>query len=142
MPELRVIQTSKTKLGQIYIPSINFMLFVMVVLTILLFQSSTALAGAYGIAVTGTMLLTDFLAISVAIVVWRWKPALVILGGISFVLMDLVFFTSNTLKFFNGGWFPISLSLAMVVTMAIGYNRFGQQKMKAAISNIKSRSNP
>ena len=141
LPELRVIQTSKTKLGQIYIPSINFMLFGMVVLTILLFKSSTALAGAYGIAVTGTMLLTDFLAISVAIVVWRWKPALVILGGISFVLMDLVFFTSNTLKFFNGGWFPVCLSLAMVVTMAIGYSRFGQQKMKAAISNIKSRSN-
>jgi len=142
LPELRVIQTSQTKLGQIYIPSINFMLFVMVVLTILLFQSSTALAGAYGIAVTGTMLLTDFLAISVAIVVWRWKPALVILGGSRFVLMDLVFFTSNSLKFFNGGWFPVSLSLVMVVTMAIGYNRFGQQKMKAAISNIKSRSNP
>jgi KUP system potassium uptake protein len=138
LPELRIVQTSNSELGQIYIPTINFMLFVMVVLTMLLFQSSTALAGAYGIAVTGTMLLTDFLAISVAIVVWRWKPFLVILGGISFILVDLVFFTSNSLKFFNGGWFPIGLSLLMVVIMAIGYSRFGQQKMKTAISPIKS----
>jgi KUP system potassium uptake protein len=138
LPELRVIQTSKLELGQIYIPAINFMLFVMVVLTILLFQNSTALAGAYGIAVTGTMLLTDFLAISVAIVVWRWKPFLVMLGGILFILMDLVFFVSNSLKFLNGGWFPVGLSLLMVIIMATGYIRYGRQKMKAAIGTIKS----
>jgi KUP system potassium uptake protein len=138
LPELRVIQTSKLELGQIYIPAINFMLFAMVVLTILLFQSSTALAGAYGIAVTGTMLLTDFLAISVAIVVWRWKPFLVVLGGMLFILMDFVFFASNSLKFLNGGWFPVGLSLVMVIIMATGYIRYGRQKMKAAIGTIKS----
>jgi len=138
LPELHVVQTSNLELGQIYIPAINFMLFVMVVLTIILFQTSTALAGAYGIAVTGTMLLTDFLAISVAIFVWGWKPFLVVLGGILFILMDLVFFVSNSLKFLNGGWFPVGLSLVIVLIMAIGYTRHGKQKMKAAISTVKS----
>ncbi len=138
LPELRIIQTSTVELGQIYIPAINFMLFVMVILTILLFQDSNSLAGAYGIAVTGTMLLTNFLAISVAIFIWRWKPLPVMLGGIFFILMDLVFFTSNSLKFLNGGWFPLGLSIVMLLTMAVGYHRHGKEKMKAAISIIKS----
>lgn len=137
LPELRIVQTSTHEQGQIYIPVINLMLFVMVVLTLFLFQSSSALAGAYGIAVTGTMLLTNFLAMSVAIFIWRWKTLPVILVGIFFVLIDLVFFTSNSLKFFNGGWFPVGLSMLMVLTMAIGYNRYGKQKMKAAISKVK-----
>ena len=134
VPELRIIHTSDRELGQIYIPAINLMLFVMVVLAILIFQNSNALAGAYGIAVTGTMLLTDFLAISVAITIWRWKPFLVIFGGIFFILMDLVFFTSNSLKFFDGGWFPIGLSALLVVVMTIEYQRHGKQKLRDALS--------
>ena len=59
------------------------------------------------------------------------------LVGIFFVLIDLVFFTSNSLKFFNGGWFPVTLSMLMVLTMAIGYTRYGKQKMKTAISKVK-----
>ena len=111
----------------------------MVVLAILIFQNSNALAGAYGIAVTGTMLLTDFLAITVAISIWRWKPLLVMLGGSFFILVDLVFLASNSLKFFNGGWFPLGLSIVMVVIMAIGYQRYCQQKMKAALSAFNSK---
>jgi len=138
LPEMRIVQTSTHEQGQIYIPAINLALFVMVVLALFLFQSSSALAGAYGIAVTGTMLLTDFLAISAAIFIWRWKTLPVMLVGIFYILIDLVFFTSNSLKFFNGGWFPIGLSILMVLTMAIGYNRYGKQKMKAAIGKVKS----
>lgn len=137
LPEFRIIQTSDHELGQIYIPAINLMLFVMVVLAVLLFQSSSALAGAYGIAVTGTMLLTDFLAISVAITVWRWKVLHVMLGGIFFILMDFVFFTSNSLKFFNGGWFTMGLSMVIVVAMTIRYQLYGKQKMKVVISTSK-----
>lgn len=111
----------------------------MVVLAVLVFKSSNALAGAYGIAVTGTMLLTDFLMISVAITVWRWKPLLVILGGSVFVLIDLVFIASNSLKFFDGGWFPLGLSIVMVLTMVIGYQRYGKKKLKAALSKFKSK---
>jgi KUP system potassium uptake protein len=134
VPELRIIHTSDRELGQIYIPAINLMLFVMVVLAILIFQNSNALAGAYGIAVTGTMLLTDFLAISTAITIWRWKTWLVIFGGVFFVLMDLVFFTSNSLKFFDGGWFPMGLSVLLVVAMTIRYQRYGKQKLRATLS--------
>jgi KUP system potassium uptake protein len=127
LPKLRVIQTSVHDAGQIYVPVINYMLLGMVVVVVLLFQSSSALAGAYGIAVTGTMLLTDFLAISVGIVVWRWNPLLTVLGGSFFVVMDLVFVSSNCLKFFDGGWFPVGLSAVIVITMAIWYRRFGNQ---------------
>jgi KUP system potassium uptake protein len=134
VPELSIIHTSDRELGQIYIPAINLMLFVMVVLAILIFQNSNALAGAYGIAVTGTMLLTDFLAISTAITIWRWKTWLVIFGGVFFVLMDLVFFTSNSLKFFDGGWFPMGLSVLLVVAMTIRYQRYGKQKLRATLS--------
>jgi KUP system potassium uptake protein len=138
LPKMRIIQTSDLELGQIYIPVMNLMLFAMVVLAVLIFKSSEALAGAYGITVTGTMLLTDFLAISVAITIWRWKPLLVMLGGSFFILLDLVFLASNSLKFFNGGWFPLGLSVVMVVTMAIGYQRYGQQKLKAALNAFNS----
>jgi KUP system potassium uptake protein len=139
LPKMRIIQTSDQELGQIYIPVMNLMLFVMVVLAVLIFKSSDALASAYGITVTGTMLLTDFLMISVAITIWRWKPLLVILGGSFFILVDLVFLVSNSLKFFKGGWFPLGLSAVMVVTMAIGYQRYGQQKLKAALSALNSK---
>jgi KUP system potassium uptake protein len=139
LPKMRIIQTSHHERGQIYIPVINLMLFVMVVLAVLVFKSSNALAGAYGIAVTGTMLLTDFLMISVAITVWRWKSLLVMLGGSFFVLIDLVFIASNSLKFIDGGWFPIGLSIVMVLTMVIGYQRYGKKKLKAALSKFKSK---
>ena len=134
MPEFRIVQTSAHELGQIYIPAINLMLFVMVVLAVLVFQSSSALAGAYGIAVTGTMLLTDFLAISVAMTVWNWKPLPVMLGGVLFILMDVTFFASNSLKFSDGGWFPMGLSIMMVIAMMVRYERYGKQKMRDAIS--------
>lgn len=123
LPKMRVIQTSLHDAGQIYVPAINLMLLIMVVLAVLLFKSSTALAGAYGIAVTGTMLLTDFLGISVAIVVWRWHPIAAMAGGIFFILMDLAFFTSNSIKFMDGGWFPIGMSIVLVIIMATIFGR-------------------
>lgn len=123
LPKMRVIQTSQHDAGQIYVPAINLMLLIMVVLAVLLFKSSTALAGAYGIAVTGTMLLTDFLGISVAIVVWRWHPIAAMAGGIFFILMDLAFFTSNSIKFMDGGWFPIGMSIVLVIIMATIFGR-------------------
>ncbi|MGV0963781.1 MAG: KUP/HAK/KT family potassium transporter [Polynucleobacter sp.] len=123
LPKMRVVQTSQHDAGQIYVPAINLMLLIMVVLAVLLFKSSTALAGAYGIAVTGTMLLTDFLGISVAIVVWRWHPIAAMMGGIFFILMDLAFFTSNSIKFFDGGWFPLGMSVILSVVMALVFWR-------------------
>jgi K+ transporter len=111
------MQTSMHEVGQIYVPVVNALLAIMVVTVILIFQSSNALGSAYGIAVTGTMLITDFLAISVAIRLWNWQSWRAILGSLIFVIIDMVFFGSNTLKLLEGGWLPILLSAIMLIIM-------------------------
>ena len=127
LPKLKIIRTSQHDQGQIYVPAINVMLLAMVVVAVFLFKTSSSLAGAYGIAVTGTMLLTDFLGISVAIVIWKWNPLSVMAGGLLFFLMDFAFFTSNALKFMDGGWFPLGLSLIMVACMSVIYLKHRQK---------------
>ena len=117
LPRLRILQTSAEEIGQIYLPFVNSVLALSVAAVILIFQSSNALGSAYGIAVTGTMLITDFLAIAVAIHVWKWQPIRAFLGAAFFILMDTVFFSANTLKLFDGGWFPILLSILMIIIM-------------------------
>jgi KUP system potassium uptake protein len=129
LPRMRIVQTSVHHAGQIYVPIINLMLLVMVVTAVLFFKSSNALAAAYGIAVTGTMLLTDFLGIYVAIKIARWNVFLVLIGAIFFILLDLAFFTSNATKFMDGGWFPLGMSVVMVIAMAVVYLR--QKKGRA-----------
>jgi KUP system potassium uptake protein len=118
-PKMRVVQTSTHHAGQIYVPTINLMLLVMVVIAVLFFKSSNALAAAYGIAVTGTMVLTDFLAMYVAIKIARWNAFLVTIVAIFFILIDLAFFTSNATKFMDGGWFPLGMSVVLVIFMAV-----------------------
>jgi KUP system potassium uptake protein len=129
LPKLKIIHTSQHDQGQIYVPAINLMLLAMVVVAVFLFKTSSSLAGAYGIAVTGTMLLTDFLGISVAIVIWKWNPLAVMAGGLFFFLMDLAFFTSNALKFMDGGWFPLGLSFIMVACMSVIYLKYDKKNV-------------
>lgn len=117
LPHLKIAQTSAESLGQIYVPIVNTLLAVFVVAVILIFQSSSALGSAYGIAVTGTMLITDFLAIVAVINIWRWPTWRAILGASTFIIIDTVFFASNTLKLFDGGWLPLLLSLGMIIIM-------------------------
>ncbi len=118
LPRIQILQTSAHEIGQIYLPFVNYFLAITVIGIILIFQTSNALASAYGIAVTGTMLITDFLAISVAIKVWNWQPWRAILGAAVFVVIDTAFFSANTLKIIDGGWLPILLSLLMVIIMS------------------------
>ncbi len=117
LPRIQILQTSAHEIGQIYLPFVNYFLAIAVVGVILIFQTSNALASAYGIAVTGTMLITDFLAISVAIKVWNWQPWRAISGAMAFVVIDAVFFGANTIKFIDGGWMPILLSILMITVM-------------------------
>lgn len=106
-PRLEIQHTSEMQKGQIYLPAINWMLLLSIIALVLGFGSSSSLAAAYGIAVTGTMLITNVLAVAVAVRVWRWSPWRACLGALPFVLIDLGFFLANSLKIPDGGWFPL-----------------------------------
>lgn len=106
-PRMEIQHTSEEQIGQIYLPFINWFLLLAVVALVLGFKSSTALASAYGIAVTGTMVVTTLLAYLVARHQWRWHPLLcAALFGV-FLAIDLAFFFANLVKIEDGGWFPL-----------------------------------
>jgi KUP system potassium uptake protein len=114
---MRILFTSETTTGQIYMPRINWLLFAAVVLLTLLFGSSANLAAAYGIAVTGTMVVDALLAITVLHHCWHWRlwASLAALGP--FVFIASVFFAANSLKILHGGWMPILFGGALVMVM-------------------------
>jgi KUP system potassium uptake protein len=113
LPRMPIVHTSNEEVGQIYLPWVNRLLMVLVVLVVLGFGSSQALAGAYGIAVTGTMAIDTVLFVIVAWRMWKWHPLLVLAVLVFFLTIDLSFFGANTLKIQDGGWFPLVLGLAV-----------------------------
>lgn len=117
-PRMEVLHTSEDEIGQIYVPAINWFLMVSIILLILGFQSSSNLAAAYGIAVTGTMFITNILAISVATRLWKWSPLRAFLGALPFLLIDGSFFAANSLKIPDGGWFPLIFGLLVFVVFS------------------------
>ena len=117
-PRMEVLHTSEDEIGQIYVPAINWFLMVSIILLILGFQSSSNLAAAYGIAVTGTMFITNILAISVATRLWKWSPLGAFLGALPFLLIDGSFFAANSLKIPDGGWFPLIFGLLVFVVFS------------------------
>jgi KUP system potassium uptake protein len=118
LPRLNVRHTSAQTVGQIYIPGINWLLLAGVVLLVLGFRSSSNLAAAYGIAVSGTMAITTVLAGIVARSRWGWPTALVVVVFGAFLAIDLTFLSANSLKIFAGGWFPIVLAAAVFFLMS------------------------
>ncbi len=117
LPRLTVRHTSQTEEGQIYVPQVNSALMVGVLILVLVFRSSDALASAYGIAVTGTFLCTCFLAAIVFRRQFGWPRwlALAVWGG--FFAIDLVFFSANALKIIEGGWVPLAIGVALMAGM-------------------------
>ena len=117
LPRMRILFTSETTTGQIYIPRINWLLFTAVVLLTLLFELSANLASAYGIAVAGTMVVDATLGIIVLRCCWHWRlpSALATLGP--FVLIATLFLSANSLKIPSGGWLPILFGCALVLVM-------------------------
>jgi KUP system potassium uptake protein len=117
-PRVQIRHTSPTTEGQIYVPVVNWTLMVSCIALVLATASSSKLAAAYGIAVTGTMAITSVLFYAVARRRWRWPRwragALVGL----FLAVDLAFFTANVAKFFHGGWFPIVMALGIFMLMS------------------------
>jgi KUP system potassium uptake protein len=110
LPRMEIRQTSDKAQGQIYVPFTNWTLFLSVIFLVLTFQSSSNLAAAYGIAVTGTMMI-DTLLIAFVIVAWRWSPVLVFLLIGSFFIVDLAYFSANAMKIPQGGWFPLGIAV-------------------------------
>ena len=117
LPRLEIRHTSETQPGQIYIPRINFILLLGVLLLVGLFRSSGALAGAYGIAVSGTMVVTAMLAFLVIWKVWKWNALVAALLVLPFLVIDATFFSANLLKIVEGGWFPLVLGFLIMVVM-------------------------
>lgn len=117
LPRMQVVHTSREAIGQIFLPWVNRALMVAVIATVIGFGSSNALAGAYGIAVTGTMAIDTTLTMIVARRMWRWNRALVIVTALVLLTIDLSYFGANTLKIPDGGWFPLVLGVLLFIMM-------------------------
>ena len=117
IPRMDVQHTSKEEIGQIYLPGVNWTLLIAVAILVVGFGSSGKLAAAYGIAVTGTMVITTILAFIVARHLWHWSwlKCALILG--SFLIVDIAYFSANAFKLLEGGWFPLALGLIIFLTM-------------------------
>ncbi|MFI4933843.1 MAG: potassium transporter Kup [Caulobacterales bacterium] len=117
LPRMDIKRTSETQTGQIYLPQINSMLLVGVLMLVVMFQTSDNLSHAYGLAVTGTMLVTTCLAFIVVRQMWKWGPirTAILIGPL--VLMDLTFLAANALKFVKGGYAPVLIGMALFLVM-------------------------
>jgi KUP system potassium uptake protein len=134
LPRIRVLQTSAQEQGQIYVPIVNWTVFVAVVLFVVGFGSSDALSGAYGAAVVGTMLITTFLGSFVAATQWHWpKGAVVLLFGLMFAV-DVVFVAGNMTKVPTGGWIPLTLSAMLFLVFLTWRN--GRLELRAALAKM------
>jgi len=122
LPRMRVLHTSESEIGQIYIPAVNWLQLCVVLCAVVGFGSSDKLAGAYGIAVTATMLCTTILTFFLTR--YRWHLPLWVCFGATgfFVIMDLMLFSASTLKLLHGGWFPLTLG-AILFTVMVTWKR-------------------
>jgi KUP system potassium uptake protein len=118
LPRMNIIHTSAKQYGQIYVPVINWLLLVAVVAAVIGFGSSTALASAYGVAVTGTMLITTILTFFVVRFLWGYNWMLCILATGFFLFIDAAFFSATALKIPQGGWFPLAIGVAVFSLMS------------------------
>jgi KUP system potassium uptake protein len=122
LPRFDIRHTSEEQYGQIYMPRVNVLLLIGVLLLVALFRSSGALASAYGIAVTGTMVVTAMMAFVVIWKAWHWSPLAAAALIAPFLFIDLSFLSANLLKVVEGGWMPLALG-ALVMTVMYTWRR-------------------
>lgn len=117
LPRMLIVHTSKSRMGQVYVPDVNWLLLGGITILILTFKNSGNLAAAYGVAVSGTMLATTILAVSAARRIWGvgWLVAVPI--GVVFILIDLSFFGACSLKILQGGWMPLAVGVSIYLMM-------------------------
>lgn len=117
IPRMRILHTSGDEMGQIYVPAINWLLMFAVIILVLEFKSSSALAAAYGLAVTGTMITTTILAFIVIKKLWRWNQAASNIFLTVFLTLDILYFLANSEKIPEGGWLPLTVGAALFIIM-------------------------
>jgi KUP system potassium uptake protein len=117
LPRIKVVHTSASEIGQIYIPSINWLLCAVVVAAVIGFGSSSRLAGAYGVAVTATMLVDTLLTFFVIRYRWNYPPWLCVFATGFFLIVDVSFFSATLLKVADGGWLPLAIGACVFVVM-------------------------
>jgi KUP system potassium uptake protein len=127
-PRARITPTSADEAGQVYVPAANWLLMAGTLLTVLLFRSSDNLAAAYGIAVSGTMLITTILLYRVAVTRWRWPRGAAIPVIALFGAIDATFLVSNSLKIVEGGWFPLIVG-GLIATLMLSWRK-GSSEVK------------
>ena len=149
IPRLRIKHTSKEEFGEVYLSKINLFLFAGVVLLILGFKNSESLAHAYGISVTGAMLVDTILASYLLITIRKWNKLIFIPVFLVLLIIDVVFLSSNLIKFFEGGWFPIVIAVGLLTIMLswiVGRDRMlaarwqGSIKLNNFISQIRKKN--
>ena len=136
LPRLKTEHTSETARGQIYIPAVNWGLMAMVIILVVGFRASSNLASAYGIAVTGTMLITSVMLGVMMLYVWRWNRFLAIGATTLFLVVDGMYFASNITKIPDGGWFPLlvaAISFTVLTTWAKGRQLLRQRLSESAL---------
>jgi KUP system potassium uptake protein len=148
LPRLTIRHTSRREVGQIYAPAINAALFVIVVAIVIGFGTSTALASAYGVAVTGTFILNTILFLAVARLLWHEPRRWIALGAAVFLTIELAFFAANLTKIVHGGWLPLAIAaIVFVVLMTwrrgseiVGANRAREEgRLKDFIDGLDAR---
>jgi KUP system potassium uptake protein len=133
LPRMRVLQTSAHSAGQIYVPAINWLLCLAVALFVLGFQSSDALAGAYGVAVAGTMCITSLFAVVLASTQWKWSKGLRIAVFGPLLVIDFTFLIGNLGKIAEGAWVPVLLSLLLFGLFTTW--RVGRERLRRTIAS-------
>ncbi len=118
LPRLHVLRTSETEAGQIYLPTINLLLMLGVILLVGIFKNSDALSDAYGFAVTGTMSVTTMIAAIMVRKLWKWSLLRTALVVTPLLAIDLALFGANSLKLLSGGWVPLAIAMSVIIVIA------------------------
>ncbi|MBM3564597.1 MAG: potassium transporter Kup [Alphaproteobacteria bacterium] len=117
LPRMTVHHTSAKEIGQIYVPFLNWTLMIFVLALVFGFRNSSSLASAYGVAVTGTMLIDTLLVAIVMALLWKWRRRIWMTLIAAFLILDLAFFSANSLKIVHGGWFPLAIGVIIFVLL-------------------------
>jgi KUP system potassium uptake protein len=121
LPRFRIRHTSAREIGQIYIPSVNWLLMIAAIALVIAFGTSSNLASAYGVAVTATMAITTSLLAVVARERWRWRLIAILALTVPLLSSDLAFFGANIVKIWDGGWFPLAVGATAFIVMSTWY---------------------